>query len=140
MPAVKGKAAKASKAAAAEDAPKKRRGRKPAAIPRDDVVVTARVPRGIKMQGDAILRDLAATPTDLVNAAYAYVLEHHELPRTTPTLAELAGKRRTLSPEQKERLRTFLRRPPLAEPIDWGTKSYKELKAEALEEKYARLA
>ena len=41
---------------------------------RNDAIVTARVPAEIKKQGNAVLREIGSTPTELVNAAYRYVL------------------------------------------------------------------
>ena len=45
-----------------------------------DAVVTARVPVEVKEQGARVLRSIGATPTQLVNAAYSYVLETGTLP------------------------------------------------------------
>ena len=42
---------------------------------RNDAIVTARVPAEIKKQGNAVLREIGSTPTELVNAAYRYVLK-----------------------------------------------------------------
>lgn len=38
------------------------------------VTVTARVPAEIRRQGNAVLEQLNATPTELIRAAYEYVL------------------------------------------------------------------
>ncbi|RDB61622.1 hypothetical protein C1878_11200 [Gordonibacter sp. 28C] len=76
----------------------------------------------------------------MVNAAYEYVLEHEELPKVTPSLEELRGKRRELTPEQKEKLRERARSMTLKAPDDWEGKSFKELLDEARGERYARFA
>lgn len=47
---------------------------------RNDVIVAARVPEEIKEQGNAVLAELGATPTQLINDAYRYVLEFKRLP------------------------------------------------------------
>ena len=41
---------------------------------RDDAIVTARVPVEIKRQGNAVLKKIGSTPTELVNDAYRDVL------------------------------------------------------------------
>ena len=107
---------------------------------RVDSIVTARVPAEIKKQGNAVLREIGSTPTELVNAAYRYVLKERELPKEASPLAGLAGQHRILSPEQKERVRNRVRRTTLNAPADWGSKSFKELLAEARDERYARLS
>lgn len=68
---------------------------------RDDAIVTARVPVEIKRQGNAILKKIGSTPTELVNSAYRYVLEREELPMDKPQA--LSG-RRELTPNQKDKL------------------------------------
>ena len=107
---------------------------------RNDAIVTARVPAEIKKQGNAVLREIGSTPTDLVNAAYRYVLKERELPKEASPLAGLAGQHRILSLEQKERVPNRVRRTTLTAPADWGSKSFKELLAEARDERYARLS
>lgn len=44
------------------------------------VVVTARVPVEIRDQVNAHLRDIGSSPTELINAAYDYVLKTGRLP------------------------------------------------------------
>lgn len=120
--------------------PKKTTSKAPAKPSRTDSIVTARVPQEIREQGNKVLKKIGATPTELVNAAYEYVLEHEELPRVTPSLEELRGKRRELTPEQKEKLRERARSMTLKAPAEWEGKSFKELLDEAREERYARFA
>ena len=43
-----------------------------------DAIVTARVPVAVKEQVGSILRDIGSTPSQLVNAAYEYVLAEHK--------------------------------------------------------------
>lgn len=107
---------------------------------RNDAIVTARVPIEIKEQGDAVLRKIGATPTELVNTTYRYVIEHGELPKTYPSLEDLKGQHRTLTPEQKEKLQQRIRATTLLPPDNWEDKSFKELLDEAREERYARFA
>ena len=46
-----------------------------------DAIVTARVPVAVKEQVGNLLREMGSTPSQLVNAAYEYVLAERELPR-----------------------------------------------------------
>lgn len=68
---------------------------------RDDAMVTARVPREIKRQGDSVLKGIGSNPTELVNAAYAYVIDCGELP---PFAKQKATGRKELTPIQKRKL------------------------------------
>ena len=119
---------------------KKSSGKAPAASNRADSIVTARVPAEIKEQGNKVLKKIGSTPTELVNAAYMYVLERKELPQITPTLEELRNKRRTLTPEQKEKVQKRMQETKLRAPAEWETTSFKELLDQAREERYARFA
>lgn len=107
---------------------------------RSDSIVTARVPSEIRDQGNEILKKIGSTPTELVNAAYEYVLKNEELPSTSPSLAELKGKHRVLSPEQKEMLRERMRKTTLHVPDSyWQGKTDDELIEDAVREKYESL-
>lgn len=68
---------------------------------RNDAIVTARVPVEIKRQGNAVLKQIGSTPTELVNSAYAYVLEHGGLPTDRP---KVCPGRRELNANQKDKL------------------------------------
>jgi antitoxin component of RelBE/YafQ-DinJ toxin-antitoxin module len=50
-----------------------------------DAIVAARVPVEIKERGTAVLASIGATPTQLINAAYLYVLETRRLPVAEPS-------------------------------------------------------
>ena len=66
-----------------------------------DAMVTARVPIEVKERVGAMLRDMGSSPTELVNAAYDYVLRCGKLPeveREDPCVIRL-------TPEQIEDLR-----------------------------------
>lgn len=45
-----------------------------------DAIVTARVPVEIKEQGNSILKEMGSSASELVNSAYAYLLQYKELP------------------------------------------------------------
>lgn len=69
-------------------------------------MVTARVPVEIRDQVNAQLRDIGLSPTELVNAAYDYVLKTGELPDVNRGDAPL---RITLTDAQANELRFRLR-------------------------------
>ena len=45
-----------------------------------DAMVSARVPVEVKKQGDRKLKEIGSSATELVNAAYSYLIETGELP------------------------------------------------------------
>jgi len=106
-----------------------------------DAVVTARVPVEIKEQGNAKLKSIGATPTELVNAAYRYVLKTGELPRANkhPLAQDGANRSRRLSNQQRSELIASLSAMTLPAASD-DTRSFSELLAEARDERYAHLS
>lgn len=103
---------------------------------RADAIVTARVPLEVKEQGNAVLRKIGSTPTELVNAAYRYVLDHEALPQAEPSLEEAAERHRALSPERKAQIKAFVERTTLQAPASWEHKSFDELREEAMRDRY----
>ncbi len=69
-----------------------------------DAVVTARVPVEIKEQGNALLKSIGSTPTQLVNAAYEFLLSEKELPRVEDNLVKEKGTHRKLSVERQKEI------------------------------------
>ena len=103
-----------------------------------DSIVTARVPAGIKEQGKAALDKIGATPTDLINAAYRYVLKEGKLPTIEETPIQDAKRPRKLSAEQKRKLEHRFKETTFAVPSSfWEGHTDEELLEEALKEKYA---
>ena len=104
---------------------------------RNDAIVTARVPAEIKKQGNAVLREIGSTPTELVNAAYEYVLKEGALPVHNPPLEPRVIR---LTDAQKRELRERSEKMTYAVPESfWQGKSYKELLEDAIKEKYEAL-
>lgn len=102
-----------------------------------DAIVTARVPSGIKDQGRTVLEEIGATPTDLINAAYRYVLSERKLPQAENAKTQLASGTKMLSKEQREELQQRIRRTTFAVPSSfWADESDDDLLMHALEEKY----
>lgn len=105
------------------------------APPSCDAMVTARVPRGVKERGDAILREIGSSPTKLVNAAYDYVLENKKLPARDEGASLLRPGVRKLSPSQK---RTLCRRlEGMRAGKLHGCDSFDDMLCDALLERYA---
>lgn len=74
-----------------------------------DTIVSARVPIALKERGNGILHDIGSTPTQLINAAYQFVLAEHELPKPHDPLEGMRGAKRELTDEQKEKVRRSLK-------------------------------
>ena len=106
---------------------------------RDDAIATARVPRHIKAQGDAVLRSLGSSPTELVNSAYRYVIAEHRLP-TVRSEAEGTFEI-ALTPEQRQALRARRERTTCRVPAEyWGGRSDEDILASELGRAYEALA
>ena len=117
--------------------PKKRRKR----TKREDVIVTARVPLEIRNQAVAVLESIGSTPTELINAAFEYVIVTGELPPVAPSLEELSHTTRQATPEQMAKISKRIERTTFAVPDSfWEGKTDEELLGEALEGKYGSLA
>ncbi|MCL1797878.1 MAG: type II toxin-antitoxin system RelB/DinJ family antitoxin [Eggerthellaceae bacterium] len=103
-----------------------------------DSIVTARVPLEIKEQANEMLASIGATPTQLINAAYEYVLNNKKLPETLapPSTAQ----HKTLSQERVQKLHRILDQTSFAVAEEhWQGKSYKELLAEGKKADYEAL-
>ena len=103
-----------------------------------DAMVTARVPQEIKEQGNAVLKSIGATATDLINAAYAYVIKNRELPQVK-TRTE-ASTTRKLNHSQREELLGILESMSVPTPDGIKGKSFDELRDEMWEDRNARFA
>ena len=97
-----------------------------------DATVSARVPVAVKAEGNALLSELGATPSQLINAAYRE-------PRGT--LERQQGQHRQLSAGQQARIARSLRAmyvgdsSPAAE-----APSFKQQLNQARDDRYARFA
>ena len=103
-----------------------------------DAIVSARVPVAVKERGNATLRELGATPSQLINAAYEFVLAERKLPKASEPLRAAGARDRTLTPQQAEKIRASLAAMyvgPAANEMP-----FKDQLAEARDERYARFA
>lgn len=113
-------------------------------------IVTARVPSEIRRQGNEALKALGATPTQLINAAYEYVIEHGSLPsqrRSREVSEQHAGSssdgvvRRVLGADAARELGELIAESTFDIPESfWGGRSYKEMIAEGRRADYEALA
>lgn len=97
--------------------------------------ITARVPVEIKKHGDKILESLGATPTQLVNAAYDYLIAEKKLPKAGTSEKVKPGKMRKLSKEQKKTLEESFNRMQLGPIVDGY--DFKEALNAVRDERYA---
>ena len=103
-----------------------------------DPVVTARVPAGVRARGTDVLREIGATTSELINAAFDYVIQEHELPRPRRKTADETH-RRTLDEGQLEQLASFMDAVKIATPDAWKDEPFESLLEQASEERYADL-
>lgn len=103
-----------------------------------DAIVSARIPIALKERGNDVLREIGATPTQLINAAYEFILSEHELPKTHKHFEGIKGKKRELTPQQHEKIQQALQTMYVG-PTPDGT-SFKEQLNNARDEHYADLA
>lgn len=101
-----------------------------------DAMVTARVPVEIKEQVTALLKENGSSPTELVNSAYEYYLEHQELPKKNL----LKAGRRKLSKEQKKKLAELLAATTVTDTSLLDGRSLQEVIAERRRDGYEALS
>ena len=98
----------------------------------EDTLVSSRISQAKKEAGVGVLKELGATTSDLINSAFDYVIETHQLPGAAPKTQK--GKRRSAA------LANFIAESTLA--VDWGndTRSYKDILRERKVADYESLA
>ena len=105
-----------------------------------DAMVSARVPAEIKKQGDRKLKEIGSSATELVNAAYAYLLEHGKLPEeASPAKAE-APLTKTLQGADAKAFREQWNKRTVFSGASYDGGNFKELLDEARGDYYARFA
>ena len=103
-----------------------------------DPVVTARVPEGVRDRGNEVLKDIGSSVTELVNAAFDYVIRERHLPQSNGTASESSTLRRPTK-KQIEQATAFMNAVKVDVPSQWANRSFEELLDEAMEERYAHL-
>lgn len=103
-----------------------------------DAIVSARIPVAVKERGNATLKELGATPSQLINAAYEFVLSERKLPKAYAPLHAARAHNRALTPQQCEKIQAALAAMYVG-PLS-SEKTFEDQLAEARDERYARFA
>jgi antitoxin component of RelBE/YafQ-DinJ toxin-antitoxin module len=102
-----------------------------------NVTVSARIPVEIHDQGNARLKRIGATPTQLINAAYSYVLKTGKLPElNASTGASTKASAAVPNQAQIDRLRALVNNTTLNLPEEYAALTAKEIKQMRLEERH----
>lgn len=105
-----------------------------------DAMVSARVPAEIKKHGDQKLKELGSSVTELVNSAYAYLLECGELPKETSPKAFETPLVKKLEGSDADSFRKKWDKRAILTAGEYDGTNFKEMLAQAREERYARFA
>lgn len=100
-------------------------------------VISARIPKEIRDQGDVALKRIDSTVTELVNSAFEYVIKTGSLP-AVPKSSGTPGEKikRTFSPEQKTEFTDYLKATSAPLSSTYASLSAKQIKEMRLAEKY----
>lgn len=109
-------------------------------VHRNDTMVAARIPSGVKTQGDSILAEIGSTTTELINSAYTYLLRNRQPPIQQESDSTIQSGVHALNAEQMQRLHARKERMTSAVPSSyWRSSTYRLELEEALKEKYETL-
>ena len=101
-------------------------------------VVTARVPEGVRARGVDVLREIGSSTSELINAAFEYVIKERELPKPRAR-QEDALQPHKISPEQLAQAASFMESVKVSVPAEWEDAPFEGLLDSAMEERYAHL-
>ena len=104
-----------------------------------DPVVTARVPAGVRQRGQEVLREIGSNTSELINAAFAYVIQERKLPKAKLKEA-VALEHRKLGATEKRELARFFREVQTAVPQEQSDTPFEQLLEDAMKERYANLS
>ena len=99
-------------------------------------IVSARIPKEIRNQGDAALKRIDSTVTELVNSAFEYVIKTGSLPTISENIASGKKIKRKLSSHQKSQFHDFLKATSLPLPDIYSELDANQIKEMRLAEKY----
>ena len=105
-----------------------------------DAMVSARVPVEVKKQGDRKLKEIGSTATELVNAAYSYVIETGTLPMRHKLETVSEPQVKTLSGDAAKAFRKQWSTRTLLEAPGYDGANFKQQLNRARDEYYARFA
>lgn len=101
-------------------------------------VVTARVPEGVRARGVDVLREIGSSTSELINAAFEYVIKERELPKPR-VRQEDALQPHKISPEQLAQAASFMESVKVSVPAEWEDAPFEDLLDSAMKERYAHL-
>jgi len=105
-----------------------------------DTMVSARVPVEIKKQGDAQLKIIGSSVTELVNSAYGYLLEHGTLPKASASELSEGPQSKVLSGDAARAFKERWGERCVLDAPGYDGANFKELLDDARSERYARFA
>ena len=105
-----------------------------------DAMVSARVPVEVKKQGDRKLKEIGSSATELVNAAYSYLIETGELPVKRSLQVASKPQVKTLSGEAAAAFRNRWDSREKLEAPGYNGDNFKQQLNQARGEYYARFA
>ncbi len=103
-----------------------------------DPVVTARVPAGIKTRGVEVLNEIGSTTSELINAAFEYVIKERQLPHAKSG-NPVAPEDKSLDDDQRKELAEFMGSVKVPVPSEWADLPFEDLLNQAMRERYAHL-
>lgn len=101
-------------------------------------MVSARVPNALYEQASLLMESLGFTTSELVNAAFEYVLKERSLPHASAPSKKI--KKRSLSNKQKNELAEFFDRCTIANDMPFDEFDYKKILREGKIDDYEALA
>ena len=105
-----------------------------------DAMISARVPAEIKKQGDFLLKEMGSSVTELVNSAYAYLLENKSLPKSSPAKRESEPSTKTLSGADAQEFENMWKSRIVFSGQSYDGGNFDELLDQARSDYYARFA
>ena len=101
-------------------------------------VVTARVPEGVRARGVDVLREIGSSTSELINAAFEYVIKERELPKPRVRQEDALQPHR-ISADQLAQAASFMESVKVSVPAEWEDAPFEDLLDSAMEERCAHL-
>lgn len=108
-----------------------------------DAMVSARIPVEVKRQGDALLKKMGSSVTELINSAYDYLVANGELPGKASPLPNSSEPGETLKTLEGNNAAAFIEAwdsRAVFEAPDYDGTNFKQLLDDARGERHARFA
>ena len=105
-----------------------------------DAMVSARVPIEVKKRGEQELKRIGSSASELINAAYSYLLQCGELPQAKAPEQESSPDAKVLSGESARAFRERWNRRAVLEARAYDGENFKQLLDQARGDYYARFA